>query len=157
MSELSGLRCLVHLVWLTHLKCLTSDTSDTIRHFRHFRKSVKLLMWRTGLGLVHAKKGKKNRTGPDFKTLPLTLLIKHDLDAPIYILSPLTRPDSCNRHRKVSNALPEPNRSRPTRTAIPLLFPIGRIPFFSGLLGLVPCALAFPHSGVHSHQTLGVL
>ena len=44
---------------------------------------------------------------------PLTLLIKHDLNAPIYILSPLTRPDSCNGHRKVSNALPKPNRSYP--------------------------------------------
>ena len=42
---------------------------------------------------------------------PLTLLIKHDLDAPVYILSPLTRPDSCNGHRKVSNALPKPHRS----------------------------------------------
>ena len=88
---------------------------------------------------------------------PLTLLIKHDLDAPAYILPPSTRPDSCNGHRKVSNALPEPDRSRPTRAAIPLLFPIGRVPFFSGLLGLVPCALAFPRSGVRSHRTLGAL
>ena len=91
-------------------------------------------------------------TGP-----PLTLLIKHDLDAPVYILPPSTRPDSCNGHRKVSNALPEPDRSRPTRTAIPLLFPIGCVPFFSGLLGLDPCASAFPRSGVRSHRTLGVL
>ena len=81
----------------------------------------------------------------------LTLLIKHDLDAPVYILLPSTRLDSCNRHRKVSNTLPEPDRSRPTRTAIPLLFPIRRVPFFSGLLGLVPCALAFPCSGARSH------
>ena len=43
----------------------------------------------------------------------LTLLIKHDLDAPVYILLPSTRPNSCNGHRKVSNALPEPDRSRP--------------------------------------------
>ena len=57
----------------------------------------------------------------------------------------------------MSNALPEPDRSRLTQTAIPLLFPIGHIPFFSGLLGLVPCALAFSRSGVHSHQTLGAL
>ena len=57
----------------------------------------------------------------------------------------------------MSNALPEPDRSHPTRTATPLLFPIRRIPFFSGLLSLVPCALAFPCSGVHSHQTLGAL
>ena len=56
-----------------------------------------------------------------------------------------------NTHRKVSNALPEPDRSRPTRTAIPLLFPIGRVPFFSGLLSLDPCASAFPRSGVRSH------
>ena len=56
----------------------------------------------------------------------------------------------------MSNALPEPDRSCPTRTAIPLLFPIGRVPFFSGLLGLVPCASAFPRSGVRSHRTLGV-
>ena len=42
---------------------------------------------------------------------PLTLLIKHDLNASVYILSPSTRPDSCNGHRKVSNALPEPDRS----------------------------------------------
>ena len=91
-------------------------------------------------------------TGP-----PLTLLIKHDLNAPVYILPPSTRPDSCNGHRKMSNALPEPDRSRPTWTAIPLLFPIGRVPFFSGLLGLVPCASAFLHSGVRSHQTLGAL
>ena len=53
--------------------------------------------------------------------------------------------------------MPEPDRSRPTRTAIPLLFPIGRVPFFSGLLGLVPCASAFPRSGVRSHRTLGAL
>ena len=91
-------------------------------------------------------------TGP-----PLTLLIKHNLDAPVYILPPSTRPDSCNRHRKVSNTLPEPDRSRPTRTAIPLLFPIGHIPFFSGLLGLVPCTSAFPCSSVRSHRTLGAL
>ena len=57
----------------------------------------------------------------------------------------------------MSNALPEPDRSRPTRTATPLLFPIGRVPFFSGLLGLVPCASAFPHSGVRSHRILGAL
>ena len=44
---------------------------------------------------------------------PLTLLIKHDLNAPVYILLPSTRPDSCNGHRKVSNALPEPDRSCP--------------------------------------------
>ena len=91
-------------------------------------------------------------TGP-----PLTLLIKHDLDAPVYIFPPSTRPDSCNGHRKVSNVLPEPNRSCPTRTAILLLFPIGRVSFFSGLLGLVPCTSAFPRSGVRSHRTLGVL
>ena len=88
---------------------------------------------------------------------PLTLLIKHDLNAPVYILLPSTRPDSCNGHRKVSIALPEPDRSRPTRTAITLLFPIGRVPFFSGLLGPDPCASAFPRSGVRSHQTLGAL
>ena len=88
---------------------------------------------------------------------PLALLIKHNLNAPVYILVPLTRPDSCNGHRKVSNVLPEPNRSRPTRAAIPLLFPIGHVPFFSGLLGLVPCTSAFPCSSVRSHQTLSVL
>ena len=53
--------------------------------------------------------------------------------------------------------MPEPNRSHPTQTAIPLLFPIGHVPFFSGLLGLVPCASAFPCSGVRSHRTLGAL
>ena len=57
----------------------------------------------------------------------------------------------------MSNALPKPDRSRPTRAAIPLLFLIGRVPFFSGLLGLDPCASAFPHSGVRSHRTLGAL
>ena len=43
--------------------------------------------------------------------LPLTLLIKNNLDVSIYILSPSTRPNSCNGHKKVSNALPKPNRS----------------------------------------------
>ena len=57
----------------------------------------------------------------------------------------------------MSNALPEPDRSCPTRTAIPLLFPIGRVPFFSGLLGLDPCASAFLRSGVRSHRILGAL
>ena len=57
----------------------------------------------------------------------------------------------------MSNALPEPDRSRLTWTAVPLLFLIGRVPFFSGLLGLVPCTLAFLRSGVRSHQTLGAL
>ena len=42
---------------------------------------------------------------------PLTLLIKYALNVPVYILSPSTRPDSCNGHKKVSNALPEPDRS----------------------------------------------
>ena len=41
---------------------------------------------------------------------PLTLL-KARPQCPIYIFPPSTRPDSCNRHRKVSNALPELNRS----------------------------------------------
>ena len=44
-----------------------------------------------------------------------------------------------------------------TQAAISLLFPIRHVPFFSGLLGLVPCALAFLRSGVCSHQTLGAL
>ena len=57
----------------------------------------------------------------------------------------------------MSNALPEPDRSHPTRTAILLLFPIGHVPFFSGLLGLDPCASAFPRSGVRSHRTLSAL
>ena len=54
---------------------------------------------------------------------------------------------------------PCPNLTEVIRTqaAIPLLFPIVCVPFFSGFLGLVPCALAFPCSGVHSHQTLGAL
>ena len=43
---------------------------------------------------------------------PLTLLIKYNLDAPIYILLPSTRLNSCNRHKKVSNGLPEHDRSR---------------------------------------------
>ena len=53
--------------------------------------------------------------------------------------------------------MPEPDRSRPTWTAIPLLFLIGHVPFFSGLLGLDPCTSAFPRSGVRSHRTLGAL
>ena len=32
---------------------------------------------------------------------------------PVYILLPSTRPNSCNGHRKVSNALPKSNRSHP--------------------------------------------
>ena len=42
---------------------------------------------------------------------PLTLFIKYDLNVPVYILLPSTRPDSCNGHKKVSNAFPEPDRS----------------------------------------------
>ena len=54
---------------------------------------------------------------------------------------------------------PCPNPTEVARlvTAIPLLFPIGHVPFFSGLLGLDPCTLAFPRSSVRSHRTLGAL
>ena len=89
-------------------------------------------------------------TGP-----PLTLLIKHDLNAPVYILPPSTRPNSCNGHRKVSNALPEPNRSCPTRTAILLLFPIGCVPFFSACSVLFP-ALRLSHAVVCAATELSV-
>ena len=63
-------------------------------------------------------------TGPS-----LTLLIKHDLDAPVYILPPSTRPDSCNGHRKVSNALPESDRNCPHS---------GMSPSSRACLGLLP-------------------
>ena len=52
---------------------------------------------------------------------------------------------------------PNPKEVVRTRAAIPLLFPIGHVPFFLGLLGLAPCASAFPRSGVRNHWTLGVL
>ena len=52
---------------------------------------------------------------------------------------------------------PNPTEVICTQAAIPLLFPVRRVPFFSGLLGLDPCTLAFLRSGVRSHQTLGAL
>ena len=55
----------------------------------------------------------------------------------------------------MSNALPKPDRSRPTRAAIPLLFLIGRVPFFSGLLGLDP-ALRLSHAAVCAATELSV-
>ena len=47
---------------------------------------------------------------------------------------------------------PNPTEVAHTQAAIPLLFLIGHVPFFSGLLSLVPCTLAFLHSSVCSHE-----
>ena len=75
---------------------------------------------------------------------PLTLLIKHDLNAPVYILSPSTRSDSCNRHRKVSNALPEPNRRHPHLGSYSSADPNRTHPLLLGLAWSCSLCFGFP-------------
>ena len=75
---------------------------------------------------------------------PLTLLIKHDLDAPISILSPSTRPDSCNRHRKVSNTLPKPDRSRLHLGSYSSAVPDQACPLLLGLAQSCSLRFGFP-------------
>ena len=76
-------------------------------------------------------------------------------------LSTSSRLQQCLTHVTDTRRCPMPHLNPieviHTWAATPLLFPIGRIPFFSKLLGLPSCALAFLCSGVHSHWTLSLL
>ena len=56
--------------------------------------------------------------------------------------------------RRCPMPCPNPIEVVHTQAATPLLFLIGHVLFFSELLDLAPCTLAFPCSGVCSHRTL---
>ena len=60
---------------------------------------------------------------------------------PVYILPPSTRPDSCNRHRKVSNALPKPDKKSSNLGSYTSAVPDWMCPLLLGLAWA--CSLHF--------------
>ena len=63
---------------------------------------------------------------------------------PVYILLPLTRPDSCNGHRKVSNALPKPDRSHLHSGSYTSAVPNQTHPLLLGLARSCSLCFGFP-------------